>query len=401
MIAIHRFNRGSHRLVALCAAFLFVSVSPVLTATDSAGYSVRQPDIEDQIAQASVVVHGTIAQSEGCLSLDGKDAFTFVTISVQEVLQGTLSTGNDQGSLFTLRLPFGNYSDGSFSTVVGYPQVVSGDEVVLFLSYGSSGAPLMLPLAHFSDSLLRLVPDPSDSSKKRIFNGQGSPYHKAYGRFSPRGRPFPEARSMFGWDDPVQIGSVQAAIQSHSESVVWDGTSTAEGPWSGRVRLSVSDPSSNDAIRVCMATLQGTVSDNSLSATGSCDSDLEGTLNLEVSGTRISATEWQGTLTHSPATKPDRVRTIQWTSTESHPDLVVAQSSGECDDGQAIAAWDALFYITFAGERPLVDWSEFRAQLVSEISSVGVPGGIANNNALTDLSCDASFDAVDVIAGGN
>jgi len=77
------------------------------------GSGLENPKLDRFVQKSSVIVHGTVEAVDSCTASNDNSAWTFVEIDVIQVLRGSIlpHPGN-----FTVRLPAGEFSDGSFGS---------------------------------------------------------------------------------------------------------------------------------------------------------------------------------------------------------------------------------------------------------------------------------------------
>lgn len=118
--------------------------------------SVIVPAGVGELAQeARAIVHGRVVRIDTRQG-EGRRVERLVTVQVSDYLKGSL------GNVVQLQLPGGTF--GRYRTVmIGAPELVEGDEVVLFLGQGDGDA---LPhLLGFHQGVYRLVSDPSTGER--------------------------------------------------------------------------------------------------------------------------------------------------------------------------------------------------------------------------------------------
>jgi len=355
----------------------------------SSATSIAQPTIDDVIEASSVVVHGEVLGLQECLSPDGTDAFTFVTLQVTEVLRGTIQGGPDT---LTVRLPVGSFPDGSYGTVVGYPRFAVEDELVLFLSYPDDGGLFRYPLVHFWESVYRIFP--LGNGHSAVVDGEGQPFLQAQGRYPLRGGRVDAARAMGIWDAPIDAAQATAALLAVDAAATWDGHSVPAGEWSGSLHLRVMD-SADLYSGTCVAKMRGPLADDQVTLTGRCNAPGVGAMNLVVSGS-YAGDKWTGSVSFSPSAPVGPVTgwSVPWASQRAGGDLLVGAGASEVDAGGQTIQWDVGFFATFAQARPLINWQDLRAALLQRMSRHQSSAGVAISTAPSPATCDAPVQLV-------
>jgi hypothetical protein len=109
----------SRRIVAFMTGLL-------VSATLAYATVILPADLRTAVAESSVIVHGRVVDVRSAVTAPPHGIETFVTVAVVDALKGTA------GSHVTFRVPHGQV--GRYRRiVVGAPEFVEGDEVVVFL----------------------------------------------------------------------------------------------------------------------------------------------------------------------------------------------------------------------------------------------------------------------------
>ena len=124
------------------------------------------------LAQSSqAVVHATVLENYTCTDETDSNAWTYSTLQVHEVLEGALLT--DESDRFVVRTKVGHYRDGSRGGVLGTPQLVLGDEVVLPIHFNEEGDQLLTSLIPNDPLAWRVVRFPLTTVEGFVdFNGR-------------------------------------------------------------------------------------------------------------------------------------------------------------------------------------------------------------------------------------
>jgi hypothetical protein len=138
---------GLRLACALAISWSFASLA-VATVVIPAG-------VAELAMEARAIVHGRVVRVETRQG-EGRRVERLVTVQVADYLKGAL------GNVVQLQLPGGTY--GRYTTFqIGAPEIVEGDEVVLFLGQADTD-----PLPHllgFHQGLYRLVTDPDTGTR--------------------------------------------------------------------------------------------------------------------------------------------------------------------------------------------------------------------------------------------
>lgn len=119
-------------IACFCAAGVFVSA--VATAT-----VLLPADLQTAVTESGVIVHGRVVDVRSAVTAPPHGIETFVTVAVVEALKG------NPGSSVTFRVPSGQV--GRYRrVVVGAPEFVAGDEVVVFLRGQAPAMPALFGL---------------------------------------------------------------------------------------------------------------------------------------------------------------------------------------------------------------------------------------------------------------
>jgi hypothetical protein len=119
-----------HRIFPVTlAAFVIASSFVAVRAT-----VLLPAEFREIVGQSQIIAHGRVSDAVAELSADRKRIDTLVTFDVSTYLKG------GPGETLTFRVPGGQI--GRYRSVtVGAPVFESGDEIVLFLNFGTDGRP--------------------------------------------------------------------------------------------------------------------------------------------------------------------------------------------------------------------------------------------------------------------
>jgi uncharacterized iron-regulated protein len=137
----------SRRIVALMTAGLLGSAALAYATV------VLAADLQTAVAESSVIVHGRVVDVRSAVTAPPHGIDTFVTVAVVDALKGT------PGSHVTFRVPYGQV--GRYRRiVVGAPEFVEGDEVVVFLRGRVPAIPVVFGLNQGVFRVARLAGEP-------------------------------------------------------------------------------------------------------------------------------------------------------------------------------------------------------------------------------------------------
>lgn len=139
----------SSAIAAALALACALAVSPV------AATVIVPAGVIELANEARAIAHGRVVRIDTRQG-EGRRVERLVTIQVSEYLKGGL------GNVVQLQLPGGTF--GRYRTImIGAPELVEGDEVVLFL--GQSDTDALPHLLGFHQGLYRLITDPSTGTQ--------------------------------------------------------------------------------------------------------------------------------------------------------------------------------------------------------------------------------------------
>jgi len=354
------------RASAACLTFSVLALS--LPAQASSWASFSYPDM---VGASTIALRGTVTGTEQCLSDDEADAFTFVTLDVDEVLRGApqLPTAGS----FTFRLPVGEFPDATFATSVGYPRLQAGDDVLVFLTCSAAGEPLRWPLAFADLSLVRIIPG---AGKDYVVDGAGAPFVYTDRPIFPQAAPVDGAHAYYWWEPAVDIQTAGAALDAVDVAAEWDGTGVATGDWSAVVVIHGTDVATGTT-STCNAHLSGTADAGSIHLVGRCNAEHVGAVEVSLDGT-LDASGWSGTITLRASALPSEPRTTFVPNSASGNETFRRSLSGQTTEEGVTVDWTIDFQAFYAGTRPLATWQQYRDRLQGVLdalppSTVAVP----------------------------
>jgi hypothetical protein len=301
----------------------------------------------------------------------------------------TLEGQGAGSSTFTFRLPYGEYADGTISTIVDTPGFSVGDEVVVFLTYDAAGDHLFMPLSWMGWSVYRVFR--SGSGATAVANGFGQTLHPRSDQIPTTGPGDRDLRHLYWQDPPLTSSLVGAALNDIASAATWSGTGLAQGPWRGRLRADVT----GDGDATCFADVAGLVDGTTMSLTGRCNADYAGATEVDIQGT-WSAGGWSGTVTFTPTALPTESRAASWSSTTSLDDFMVGTSSGTHLESGYAFDYDIDFRAGFIEARPLLPFSAFRSYLQGLATAHAASAGTATDIALDTTTCNVTSPIVGV-----
>ncbi|MEQ1566405.1 MAG: hypothetical protein ABMA64_12260 [Myxococcota bacterium] len=281
---------------------------------------------------------------------------------------------------FTFRLPYGEYPDGSFGTIVDTPGFSVGEEVVVFLTYEPDGDPLFMPLSWMGWSVYRVYR--GAGGKTAVVDGFGHELVRRSNAIPGVGRGDPALRFLYYQDPPIDPQAAGAALNTIASNATWTGSGRAVGPWRGRLRATVG----GDVASSCLADLAGLVNASSLSLQGRCNADLAGSTDVLVQGTFQSG-GWSGTITFSPRGLPEESRAVPWASVSDTSDRWVGHAAGNHAEAGHAFTYDIDLWGSFVGPRPLLSFTAFRNYLVGVAAAHEVSAGIGASIDLDAATC--------------
>jgi hypothetical protein len=145
------------------------AAAAILAAATLCATTLQQLSLTEMIQQSTAIVRGKVARS--LASYRGADLYTHYQIDVLETLKG------GTGRQVDLAVP-GGYLNGVHQTVAGAPQLVVGQEYVVFLWTGKSG---MTQAIGLSQGLFSVRVD-AGGNTVLVRPGAGEPMLDASGR---------------------------------------------------------------------------------------------------------------------------------------------------------------------------------------------------------------------------
>ncbi len=253
----------------------------------------------DTVPAADLVFRGTVANISECMSADGFQPSTFVQFVVQEEIVGNaVPSTTEPANRFTVRLPAGHQTDGSYSGPVGMPNLQVGDKLIVPV-FASDGSPGFLPFFMQGDGAWqRVFPDIQGGV---VVTPDG--FILQLGRFD---QPVPGPQLVplrHNYPSDILVDNVAAAdaIANYRGIVGFDGVNPPLGPWAGHLRIKstlpiyLTEPEISVATEGdCNAQLTGEFDGTVLTLNGWCNAPKIGRLDITIYGEYDGDTGWSG-----------------------------------------------------------------------------------------------------------
>ena len=128
--------RNAQRVLPACLALALA----LATASPAFATVLLPADLATIVSDASIIVHGRVVEIRSALTGPRRTIDSFITVAVIETMKG------DPGSTVTFRVPNGQV--GRYRRIlVGAPEFVEGEEVVVFLQGRAPAMPTPVGLS--------------------------------------------------------------------------------------------------------------------------------------------------------------------------------------------------------------------------------------------------------------
>jgi hypothetical protein len=117
-----------------------MAIAMLVAAVRMSATVVVPADLPTAVAESNLIVHGRVVDVRSAVTAPPRGIETFVTVAVVDALKG------NPGRSVTFRVPHGQV--GRYRrVVVGAPEFVEGDEVVVFLQGSPAAIPVLFGLS--------------------------------------------------------------------------------------------------------------------------------------------------------------------------------------------------------------------------------------------------------------
>jgi hypothetical protein len=269
--------------------------------------------------------------------------------------------------------------------------------VFAFLSYDEFGGAPYSPLAYPGATVFEEVVLPD--GRTAVVDGLGRPVFHGESKSPVFGEVLPSMLNRVVLDPPRDEIIAANDLLSAEAPNAWQGGHTPQGPWTGAVRLDA-EHGNGVATGMCVATLTGTVTNNSVSATGRCNADHAGLVNVTLSGS-LSNGFWSGSITASPEIDPTHSRVMNWLAPADRNDAFWAASEATFSESPGTVNADATLYMKYAGERRLSTAAEFFSLATARAVLHSATAGFGASLPMSTAACSQVVNAAPILEASN